>query len=63
MSKDNLQVNGVALRISKPATQKKRGWFRASQKEPSGGKPNRNHPCEEENDAAFGPVHFFSSVS
>jgi hypothetical protein len=36
---------------------KKREWFVVSQKEPNGGKPNRNHHCEEENDAAFGPVH------
>jgi hypothetical protein len=38
---------------------KKRGWFGVSQKEPNGGKPNRNHHCKEENDPAFGPVHSF----
>ena len=40
---------------------KKRACFGVSQKEPNGGKPNRNHHCEEENDAAFGPVHRFLS--
>ena len=40
---------------------KKRGWLRDRQKEPNGGKPNRNHHCEEENDAAVGPVQSFLS--
>jgi hypothetical protein len=36
---------------------KKRGGVGDKQKEPGGRKPNANHHCEEENDAAFGPIH------
>jgi hypothetical protein len=35
---------------------KKRGGVGDKQKEPGGRKPNANHHCEEENDAAFGPI-------
>jgi hypothetical protein len=38
---------------------KKRGWFGDKEKEPNGRKPNGNHHREEENDAAFGPIHTF----
>jgi hypothetical protein len=36
---------------------KKRGWFGDKEKEPNGSKPNGNHDCEEENNAAFRPIH------
>jgi hypothetical protein len=38
---------------------KKPGWFRDSQKNPNGRKPNDNHHCEEKNDAASSPIHTF----
>jgi hypothetical protein len=40
---------------------KQRGWFRRNDKKPNGGKPNRNHHREEENDSALGPAQSFLS--
>jgi hypothetical protein len=48
------------IRINDMLSLKKRGWFGGEPNEPSCRKPNGKHDCEEEHDAAFGPIHSFS---